>query len=59
MSDKFWITTELTHGEGVRSGAAGVICGHRDGAESKYISYIINQCNTKNILGIINHPNQT
>lgn len=33
MSDKFWITTELTHGEGVRSGAAGVICGHRDGAE--------------------------
>ena len=34
--DKFWISTELTHGEGVRHGAQGAICGARSGAQSEY-----------------------
>ena len=35
QEDKFWISTELSHGEGVRSGQNGVICSHRHGTESK------------------------
>ena len=35
QEDKFWISTELSHGEGVRSGVNGVICSNRQGAESK------------------------
>ena len=34
--DKFWITTDLTHGSGVRDGAAGVICGHRHDTDSEF-----------------------
>ena len=36
QNDKFWISTELSHGEGVRSGANGVICSQRQGAESMF-----------------------
>ena len=33
--DRFWITSDLSHGEGVRSGESGAICGDRNNTESE------------------------
>jgi len=33
QGDRFWITSDLSHGEGVRSGESGAICGDRNNTE--------------------------
>lgn len=33
LEDRFWISTDLSHGEGVRDGDAGAICGQRNKTE--------------------------
>ena len=35
QGDRFWITSDLSHGEGVRSGESGAICGDRNNTESE------------------------
>ena len=35
LEDRFWISTDLSHGEGVRDGDAGAICGQRNKTESE------------------------